>query len=278
MGVLKIYILVFCIVLLGQAFAQNNTYQEAFPWRNSYIGRTMHLPRPFIIVHNFKDFLSSPTIDEINRLALKAELTGRPCGRGESDPHFLLFNVESVLPAKTSFTIKKAFITARQMGWGRSLFLKLLSLKGIGIRGDHSVYYYIAEEKDSKKNFVIHEQRVHEELSYLYNTEGMKKAHSIINRFPSKGPQTILMKIETYREYFRDKCRYSNAKDINLLRNWPRKAFKAIVKFAEEHPEYLLKNAFYTKKGINITVNKQSLSLLILNSQNLSLKDINMIF
>ena len=235
-----------------------------------------------IIISHFENKISSPSFKKINRLALAPFLGGRNCRAETNNPFIEFFTVHRILPEKTPLKLIQAFMIDKKFNLMEKFIFKTLSLFEIGIKGGPPMYF-IAKDSNNEK-FIIDEQRVIKELFYLYSPSNKsppfspaEKTRRILKVFPTQklSLQTIFLEIETYQEFFNEKCRfYQSPEDKKKNRKWPLLAFQALSLFSKKQTQYVFKNIELKEKIIQLQVNKKSLAFLMLNSSHLSIKNI----
>ena len=254
-----------------------NAYEEIQPWRNSYLNKTVKVPHPLIIISHFEKMISSPSFKKIRRLALAPFLDGRNCHSGEGPPSIDFFRVHRILPENTPLHLTQAFMAGKKVSFMEKFVLKTLSLFEIGLKGGPSLYFIAKDLKNEK--FIIQKRRVINEMFYHYFPSfPAEKARTILKAFKDLQLQTVLLEMETYREFFNEKCRfYSPSEDQKRNKKWPQTAFKVLSQFSKQQKQYVLKNMELKGKYIQLTVNKFSLAFLLLNSSSLSIKNISLL-
>ena len=254
-----------------------NAYEEIQPWRHSYLNKTVKVPHPLIIVSPSEKRATLPSFNKIKRLALAPFLNGRNCNAGEDPPSMDFFKIHLVLPENTPLQLVQAFMIGEKIGFMEKFILKTLSLFEIGLKGGPSVYFIAKDSKN--KQFIIHELRVITEMFYHYSpSPPAEKARTILKAFTNLQLKTVLLEIETYHEFFREKCQfYSSSEDQKNNKKWPQKAFEVLSQFSKQQKQYVLKNRELKGKFIQLTINKVSLALLLLNSSSLGIKNINLL-
>ena len=253
-----------------------NAYEEIHPWRHSYLNKTVTIPHPLIVISPFEKKTSSPSFNKIRHLALAPFLDGRNCNSEEDPPSMDFFRVHRILPENTPLQLIQAFMVGKKINFVEKFILKTLSLFEIGLKGGPTLYF-IAKDSTNNK-FIINELRVINEMFYHYSPSlPAEKARTILKAFKNLQLQTVLLEMETYHEFFNEKCRfYSSLEDQKKNEKWPQKAFEVLSQFSKQQKQYVLKNIELKGKSIQLTVNKTSLAFLLLNSSSLSIKNISL--
>lgn len=262
------YIIASLLPLIGNS---QPLYQEIPLWKNEYVHQTIKIPHPLIMTSEWERPFSSPTLQTVKRFAQAPFLEGRKCSQGAKEPHIFAFTVESILPPNTPFKIIKAFsLVNKKTSILNKLFLQVLSLTGKGLRGSPPIYYTAQDPR--KKKFNIDGRKIYTELFYIYSRPSAQKAKNLLQASPPQSRQIVLLEIETYQEHF-EKCGFYPSKE-NKPANWPENAFNALVQFSKKHQQYKLDNIQKTGNQIEISMDQQSLALLLLNSSHLSISNI----
>lgn len=253
-----------------------NAYEEIQPWRHSYLNKTVKIPHPLIVISLFEKKTSSPSFNKIRRLALAPFLDGRNCNSGEDPPFIDFFRVHRILPENTPLQLIHAFMAGKKINFMEKFILKTLSLFEMGLKGGPSLYF-IAKDSTNNK-FIINELRVINEMFYHYSpSPPAEKARTILKAFKNLQRQTVFLEMEAYHEFFNEKCRfYSSSEDQKKNKKWLQTAFKVLSQFSKQQKQYVLENIELKGKFIQLTVNKPSLALLLLNSSSLSIKNISL--
>ena len=261
------YIITLFLPLIGNS---QTLYQEVPLWKNDYVHQTFKIPHPLIMTSEWERPFSSSILQTVS-FAQAPFLNGRKCNQNAKKPYIFAFTVKSILSPHTPFKITKAFfLVNKKTSTPHKLFLQVFSLTGKGLRGGPRIYY-IAQ--DSRKNkFNIDSRRIHKGLFYIYDQPSAQKAKNLLQIFQPQKTQTVLLEIETYQEYF-EKCGFYQSKE-NKIENWPEGTFNALVQFSKQHQQYKLDNIQKTGNQIEVSIDKKSLALLLLNSSHLSISNI----
>ena len=270
------------IIFLSESSYGNahNLYEETQPWKHSYLNKTVKIPHPLVIISDFENIISSPAFKKINRLALAPFLDGRECHSGEKHPYIQSFRVYRILPENTPFELIQAFMIDERFSLLEKFIFKTLSLFEMGVKGGPPLYFVAKDSTDEK--FTINELRVINEMFYLYSPSGDSsssagKARAILKAFKTREShlQTISLEIETYQEFFDEKCQfYQSPEDQKKNKQWPQMAFQALSQFVSQQTSYTFKNMELNGKYIKLEVDEASLAFLLLNSSHLSIKNI----
>ena len=277
-------ILVVSIIFFSESSYGNagNVYEETRPWKHSYLNKTVTIPHPLIIISDFENIISSPAFKKINRLALAPFLDGRDCHSGERRPYINSYIIDRILPENTPFKLIQAFMIDEKFNLLEKFIFKTLSLFEIGVKGGPPLYFIARDSTDEK--FIINELRVVNEMFYLYSPSGdssssARKARKILKAFKTQKShfQTISLEIETYQEFFDEKCQfYQSPEDKKKIRRWPQTVFRVLSQFSRQKTPYIFEDMELKGKYITLKVDEVSLAFLLLNSSHLSIKNISL--
>lgn len=270
----------FFFFLFGWGAFASIELEDVYLWKseNSLEGQSISIPH-YLIIASYPRSVPSTLFQEVDRFLIPPYLSGGQCSSNR-DLYFMR-KVKGVLPPNTHLEVTEAFYVLKNPVFMQKLTHKILHFIGIGFKGGPLTYYLARDSKN--KQFILNEIITYEPNFYNYDSLSAQRAANILSHFTEKNQETqqVSLTFELTDEHNK-KCGWGWPKGEEPKKIKPKEEIKIlmrkVVEFMQKHISfYVFENIQIHSDQLELTLNRNALAFLILNSSPLRIKNISLI-